>query len=201
MQPPLSVGRVLPGLLLAMLLGALDQTIMTPALPAVAEDLGRLDQMPAVVISYLAAATAVMPLYGKLGDRFGRKRTMLVAVAVFVVGATLCATATSIALLTIFRAVQGLGGGGLMVGPQAVIGEIVSPRERGRYLGSIGAAYVFAAVGGPVLGGLIVEGLGWRWIFALYPPLGAVTFTLLALTLRLPPPRRSPPYAHARVSP
>jgi EmrB/QacA subfamily drug resistance transporter len=197
MQPPLSVGRVLPGLLLAMLLGALDQTIMTPALPAVAEDLGRLDQMPVVVISYLAAATAVMPLYGKLGDRFGRKRTMLVAVAVFVVGATLCATATSIALLTIFRAVQGLGGGGLMVGPQAVIGEIVSPRERGRYLGYIGAAYVFAAVGGPVLGGLIVEGLGWRWIFALYPPLGAVTFTLLALTLKLPRPPERPPIDYA----
>jgi EmrB/QacA subfamily drug resistance transporter len=197
MQPPSSVGRVLPGLLLAMLLGALDQTIMTPALPAVAEDLGRLDQMPAVVISYLAAATAVMPLYGKLGDRFGRKRTMLVAVAVFVVGATLCATATSMALLTVFRAVQGLGGGGLMVGPQAVIGEIVSPRERGRYLGYIGAAYVVAAVGGPVLGGLIVEGLGWRWIFALYPPLGAVAFTLLALTLRLPRPPERPPIDYA----
>ena len=198
-MPPLpsSVGRVLPGLLLAMLLGALDQTIMAPALPAVAEDLGRLDQMPAVVISYLAAATAVMPLYGKLGDRFGRKRTMLVAVAVFVAGATLCATATSIALLTVFRAVQGLGGGGLMVGPQAVIGEIVSPRERGRYLGYIGAAYVVAAVGGPVLGGLIVEGLGWRWIFALYPPLGALAFVLLAVMLRLPRPTERPPIDYA----
>ncbi len=174
-----------------MLLGALDQTIMAPALPAVAQDLGRLDQMPAVVISYLAAATAVMPLYGKLGDRFGRKRTMLVAVAVFVVGATLCATATSMALLTMFRAVQGLGGGGLMVGPQAVIGEIVSPRERGRYLGYIGAAYVVAAVGGPVLGGLIVEGLGWRWIFALYPPLGACGFRRTCCHATAPPTDRA----------
>lgn len=197
MQPPTSVGRVLPGLLLAMLLGALDQTILAPALPAVAEDLGRLDQMPAVVTSYLAAATAVMPLYGKLGDRFGRKLTLLVAVAVFVVGAALCAMATSIALLVVFRAVQGLGGGGLMVGPQAVIGEIVSPRERGRYLGYIGAAYVVAAVGGPVLGGLIVEGLGWRWIFALYPPLGAMAFAVIAVTLRLPRPARRPPIDYA----
>jgi EmrB/QacA subfamily drug resistance transporter len=197
MQPPLSVGRVLPGLLLAMLLGALDQTIMAPALPAVAKDLGRLDQMPGVVTSYLAAATAVMPLYGKLGDRFGRRRMLLTAVAIFVVGATLCATAASMTMLIIFRAVQGLGGGGLMVGPQAVIGEIVSPRERGRYLGYIGAAYVVAAVGGPVLGGLIVEGLGWRWIFALYPPIGAVAFTVLAVTLRLPRPTERPPIDYA----
>jgi EmrB/QacA subfamily drug resistance transporter len=197
MHQPSSAGRVLPGLLLAMLLGALDQTIMAPALPAVAEDLGRLDQMPFVVTSYLVAATAVMPLYGKLGDRFGRKRTMLVAVAVFVVGATLCATATSMAQLAVFRAVQGLGGGGLVVGPQAVIGEIVSPRERGRYLGYIGAAYVVAAVGGPVLGGLIVEGLGWRWIFALYPPLGVVAFAVLAVTLRLPRPTGRPPIDYA----
>ena len=197
MQSPLSVGRVLPGLLLAMLLGALDQTIMAPALPAVANDLGRLDQMPGVVTSYLAAATAVMPLYGKLGDRFGRRRILLAAVAIFVVGATLCATATSMMILIMFRAVQGLGGGGLMVGPQAVIGEIVSPRERGRYLGYIGAAYVVAAVGGPVLGGLIVEALGWRWIFALYPPIGAVAFAVLAITLRLPRPTARPPIDYA----
>ena len=197
MQPPSSVGRVLPGLLLAMLLGALDQTIMAPALPAVAKDLGRLDQMPGVVTSYLAAATAVMPLYGKLGDRFGRRRMLLAAVAIFVVGATLCAMATSMTMLIMFRAVQGLGGGGLMVGPQAVIGEIVSPRERGRYLGYIGAAYVVAAVGGPVLGGLIVEALGWRWIFALYPPIGAVAFAVLAITLRLPQPTARPPIDYA----
>ena len=127
-----------------------------------------------------------MPMYGKLGDRFGRKRVLLVAVALFVVGAVLCASVSTMPQLIVFRAVQGLGAGGLMVGPQAVIGEIVSPRERGRYLGFIGAVYVVAAVGGPVLGGLVVETLGWRWIFALYPPLGALAFVVLALTLRLP---------------
>jgi EmrB/QacA subfamily drug resistance transporter len=171
-----------------MLLGALDQTAITPALPVVAAELGGLDQMPAVVTSYLAAATAVMPVYGKLGDRFGRKRVLLVAVALFVVGAVLCASVSTMPQLIAFRALQGLGAGGLMVGPQAVIGEIVSPRERGRYLGFIGAVYVVAAVGGPVLGGLVVETLGWRWIFTLYPPLGALAFVVLALTLRLPRP-------------
>jgi EmrB/QacA subfamily drug resistance transporter len=176
-----------------MLLGALDQTTITPALPIVAAGLGGLDQMPAVVTSYLAAATAVMPVYGKLGDRFGRKRVLLAAVALFVAGAAACASARTMPELIAFRAVQGLGGGGLMVGPQAVIGEIVSPRERGRYLGYIGAAYVIAAVGGPVLGGLVVDTLGWRWIFALYPPLGALAFTVLAFTLRLPRPSQRLP--------
>jgi MFS family permease len=183
-----TVRTVLPGLLIAMLLGALDQTAITPALPVVAAELGGLDQMPAVVTSYLAAATAVMPMYGKLGDRFGRKRVLLVAVSLFVVGAVLCASVSTMPQLIVFRALQGLGAGGLMVGPQAVIGEIVSPRERGRYLGFVGAVYVVAAVGGPVLGGLVVETLGWRWIFALYPPLGVLAFVVLALTLRLPRP-------------
>ncbi len=148
-----SVARVLPGLMLAMLLGALDQTIMAPALPSVAGDLGGLDQMPVVVTAYLVAATVVMPLYGKLGDRFGRKPAIQAAIVVFVAGAALCAVATSMPQLIAYRVVQGAGGGGLMIGAQAIIGEIVSPRERGRYLGLIGAAYVVAAVGGPLLGG------------------------------------------------
>jgi EmrB/QacA subfamily drug resistance transporter len=180
-----------------MLLGALDQTIMTPALPAVANDLGRLDQMPGVVTAYLAAATVVMPLYGKLGDRFGRKPMLLIAIVVFVTGAVLCSVASSMTQLMVFRAMQGLGGGGLMVGPQAVIGEIVSPRERGRYLGVIGGAYVLAAVGGPVVGGLIVQSLGWRWIFAIYPPLAAAAFLLIATTLRLPRPAKRPAIDYA----
>ena len=197
MQQPYSIARVLPGLVMAMLMGALDQTIMTPALPAIAKDLGRLDQMPGVVTAYLAAATVVMPLYGKLGDRFGRKPMLLIAIVIFVTGAVLCSVATSMTQLMLFRATQGLGGGGLMVGPQAVIGEIVSPRERGRYLGVIGGAYVFAAVGGPVVGGLIVQGLGWRWIFAIYPPLAAAAFFLLLASLRLPTPVKRPAIDYA----
>ncbi|MEU7900372.1 MFS transporter [Nonomuraea sp. NPDC049152] len=192
-----SVTLVLPGLVLSMLLGALDQTIMTPALPSIANELGGLHQMPAVVTAYLVAATVVMPVYGKLGDRFGRKPVMQAAITVFVAGALLCSIATSMPQLVTFRALQGMGGGGLMIGAQAIIGEIVSPRERGRYLGVIGAAYIVAAVGGPLLGGFFVDQLTWRWIFAIYPPLGLLAFVLLTLTLRLPRPAGRPPIDYA----
>jgi EmrB/QacA subfamily drug resistance transporter len=186
--------RVLPGLMLVMLLGALDQTAMAPALPAVATDLGRFDLMPAVITAYLAAATVAMPLHGKLGDRFGRAPVLLVAIVVFVLGAVLCATATSMPALIVWRVVQGAGGGGLMIGAQAVLGEVVSPRERGRYLGLLGAVYVVAAVGGPLWGGLAVDHLTWRWIFAIYPPLGLVALVVVARTLRLPPPAERRPF-------
>jgi EmrB/QacA subfamily drug resistance transporter len=182
------VGAVLPGLLLAMFLGAIDLTIMAPALPAIAQDLGGLKRIPIVVTGYLLAATVVMPIYGKLGDRFGRKPVILVAIALFVSGATLCAFASSMGELAVFRALQGLGGGGLSLGAQAIIGEIISPRERGRYLGYIGAAYVVAAVGGPLLGGFLIDHVGWRGIFGIYIPLGILAAVLLGLTLRLPRP-------------
>lgn len=134
-----SVRAQLPGLLLAMFLGAVDMTALTPALPAVADDLGGLDRIPLVVTAYLLAATMTMPIQGKLGDRFGRKPALLGAITLFVVGAIACGFAHSMVQLAGFRAVQGLGGGGLSVGVQAIIGEIISPRERGRYLGYIGA--------------------------------------------------------------
>jgi EmrB/QacA subfamily drug resistance transporter len=185
--------RVLPGLMLVMLLGALDQTAMAPALPAVAADLGRFDLMPAVLTTYLAAATIAMPLHGKLGDRFGRKPVLQVAIGIFVLGAVLCATAVSMPELVLWRIVQGAGGGGLMIGAQAVLGEVVSPRERGRYMGLLGAVFVVAAVAGPLLGGLAVDHLSWRWIFALYPPLGGIALIVVIRTLHLPAPPERPP--------
>ncbi|MBC3194131.1 MFS transporter [Pseudonocardia sp. C8] len=181
-------GAAVLGLLIVMLMGALDQTVLAPALPFVAADLGGLDSMSMIVTAYLVSATAVMPIYGKLGDRYGRRPLLQAAIVVFVAGAVGSAVAGSITWLIAARVVQGAGGGGLMIGAQAVIGEIVSPRERGRYLGVIGAAYVVAAVAGPLLGGLVVDALSWRWIFALYPPLGLLALVLVTATLRLPRP-------------
>lgn len=189
--------QVLPGLLLVMLLGALDQTIMAPALPAVAADLGGLDEMPAVITAYLVAATVVMPVHGKLGDRFGRRPLLVVAIVMFAGGAALCAFAGSMPALVVARMVQGAGGGGLMIGAQAVIGEIVSPRERGRYLGLLGSVYILAAVGGPLVGGFIIDHLGWRWIFAMYLPLGLLALVAVLRTLRLPAPTARPPIDYA----
>src|SRR5215218_8444860 len=189
--------RVLPGLMLVMLLGALDQTIMAPALPAVAGDLGGIDQIPAVVTAYFAAATVVMPTYGKLGDRFGRPRVLLVAIGVFMGGAILCGIAQSMAALVIARMIQGAGGGGLMIAAQAVLGEVVSPRERGRYLGLLSGVYILAAIVGPLLGGLIVDHLSWRWIFVGYLPLGLLALIMVHRRLRLPVPQARPPIDYA----
>jgi EmrB/QacA subfamily drug resistance transporter len=189
--------KVLPGLILAMLLGALDQTIMAPALPSVALEMGGLDRMPSVMTAYLVAATVVMPLNGKLGDRFGRKPVMQAAILIFVAGAVSCAFAISLPMLVAARVLQGVGGGGLMIGAQAIIGEVFSPRERGRYLGLIGAAFVVAAVGGPLVGGFFADHLGWRWIFAIYPPIGIIAFVVISRTLHLQRPYGRSPVDYA----
>lgn len=180
---------VLPGLMLVTLLGALDQTIIAPALPSMAGEFGGLDQAPTVVTAYLLAATVTMPLYGKFGDRFGRKPALLVAIGAFVVGAVLCALAQSMPVLVVARVIQGAGGGGLTLSAQAILGEIVSPRERGRYLGLLGSMYILASVGGPLVGGFLIDQLSWRWIFAFYPPLALLAAVMLMRTLRLPAPR------------
>lgn len=183
---PPALRRALPGLLAVMFLAALDQTIMAAALPAVAGDLGGLDQMSAIITGYLVAATAAMPLAGKLGDAYGRKRVLQAALVVFLAGAVLCPLARSVPELIAFRAIQGIGGGGLMIGVQAVIGELVSPRERGRFLAVVGSAYIAAAVAGPLAGGGAVDLLSWRWIFYAYLPLGLAALLLVSLTLHLP---------------
>ncbi|MCC9177486.1 MFS transporter [Arthrobacter sp. zg-Y750] len=183
-----NLGLVLTGLLLSVLLAALDQTIVATALPTIVGDLNGLEHLSWVVTAYILAATIGLPIYGKLGDLFGRKSIFIFAIAVFLAGSVLSGLSQNMGQLIAFRALQGIGGGGLMIGAQAILGDLVSPRERGKYMGLIGAAFGLASVGGPLLGGWITDAWSWRWVFYINLPIGALALAVVIASLHLPKP-------------
>src|SRR3954463_8370335 len=187
------LGLVIGALVLVMLLASLDQTIVSTALPTIVGELGGLEHISWVVTAYLLAVTIVTPLYGKLGDLYGRKLILQTALVIFLLGSALCGLAQGMTELIAFRAIQGLGGGGLMVSAQAAIGDVVSPRERGRYMGLFGGVFGVASIAGPLIGGFFTTHLSWPGIFYATLPLGVAALVALAVAL----PSRAERVRHA----
>jgi EmrB/QacA subfamily drug resistance transporter len=185
-KPPgyrLTIGRVLAiygAIMVALLLAALDQTIVATALPSIVSDLGGLTSYSWVITSYVLAMTVTVPLYGKLGDIYGRRRLYIVAISIFLLGSVLCGLAQSLEQLVAFRVVQGMGAGGLFSLAHATIGLIIPPRDRGRYQGLLGSTFAAGSIIGPALGGLIVDHASWRWTFYVNLPVGAVALVVIA---------------------
>lgn len=181
------IHRVLSGVLLAMFLAALDQSIVATALPAMGRALGGLENLSWIVSVYLLTSTASTPIYGKLGDLYGRRLMIMIAISIFVVGSLFCGLAENMWQIIAARALQGVGAGGLLSSSQSVIADIIAPRERGRYQAYFSGIYAAATVAGPVVGGLFVDHLSWRWVFWINPPLGIIAFILCRHALRLLP--------------
>jgi EmrB/QacA subfamily drug resistance transporter len=187
---PQSVRVVFAALMLVMLLASLDQTIVSTALPTIVGEFGGLAHLSWIVTAYLLATTIVTPLYGKLGDLLGRKVVLQSAIVLFLIGSALCGMSRSMLELILFRVIQGLGGGGLMVTAIAAVGDIVTPRERGRYQGLFGAVFGVSTIIGPLIGGYFVQHLTWRWIFYINLPLGLVSIAVIGWAFRTPVTRR-----------
>jgi EmrB/QacA subfamily drug resistance transporter len=177
---------ILGALMLGMILASLDQTIVATALPTIAGDLHGLNHLSWVVTAYLLTSTISTPLWGKLGDLYGRKKLFQASIVIFLVGSALAGLSQSMAQLIVFRALQGVGAGGLLVGAQAIMGDVVSPRQRGRYMGYFGAVFGITSVAGPLLGGVFTEQLSWRWVFYINVPIGIVALFVIASVLHVP---------------
>ncbi|MGA9661861.1 MAG: MFS transporter, partial [Pseudomonas alloputida] len=188
--PPTSLRNVLTALMLAIFLGALDQTIVAVSLPAISAQFSDVGMLAWVISGYMVAMTVAVPIYGKLGDLYGRRRMILTGISLFTLASIACAMAQDMPQLVLARVLQGIGAGGMVSVSQAIIGDFVPPRERGRYQGYFSSMYAAASVAGPVLGGWLTEYLSWRWVFWINLPLGLVALWAIRRALGSMPVQR-----------